>query len=537
MKFKRTLKMFINKYNILLTIVFTTSIFSQQTYQPNWESIDERENPQWFSNAKFGIFIHWGLYSVPGYTNKGTYAEWYWNALNEDPNTAKKSRRERHFAITNFHNENYGSDYPYSNFRDGFKAELFNPNEWANIFKRSGAKYVVLTSKHHDGYCLFPSTEASESYGMAWNSVESGPKRDLVGDLTSAVKNVGLKMGLYYSIWDWYNPYWPKEQQAILSKGSMAVNFKDGSTKKNKFSDEEIFTAQKGLDKYIDRVMLPQLKQLVTNYKPALLFSDGDWWMDYKKWRTLQFLSWALNNAANKDELVFNDRWGKVRGKHGGYYTTEYGSGFADGTIPWEENRGIGMSFGINRIENIDDYRTDKELIFMLVDIVSRGGNLLLNIGPNADGTIPVIMQQRLIEIGNWLSVCGEGIYNTEQWIKDSQWSSGMIPSFTKNDFHAGFPIYEMTINPKMGNAVKEFWFTKKENHLYVFTPQWPKKTKLLIKDVKTTIKTEVKLMGCEKSLPYTETSKGIIIDISSINIHDLKSHYVFGFKISNVKE
>jgi len=113
MKSKRTLKMSINKYNLLLTIVFTTSIFSQQTYQPNWESIDERENPQWFSNAKFGIFIHWGLYSVPGYTNKGTYAEWYWNALNEDPDTAKKSRRERHFAITKFHNENYGSDYPY----------------------------------------------------------------------------------------------------------------------------------------------------------------------------------------------------------------------------------------------------------------------------------------------------------------------------------------------------------------------------------------------------------------------------------------
>ena len=125
-------------------------------------------------------------------------------------------------------------------------------------------------------------------------------------------------MGLYYSIWDWYNPYWPKEQQSILSKGSMAVNFKDANSKNNKFSNEEIQTAQKGLDKYIDKVMLPQLKQIVTNYEPALLFSDGDWWMDYKKWRTLPFLSWALNNAPNKEELVFNDRWGKVRGKHGG---------------------------------------------------------------------------------------------------------------------------------------------------------------------------------------------------------------------------
>lgn len=529
--------MFIKKISFLLTVAFTSSIFSQQSYKPTWESLDQRETPQWFSNAKFGIFIHWGLYSVPGYTNKGTYAEWYWNALNEDPNTPKKQRRERHFAITKFHNENYGKDYPYSNFRDDFKAELFNPNEWANIFKRSGAKYVVLTSKHHDGYCLFPSKEASESFGMPWNSVDSGPKRDLVGDLSSAVKSEGLKMGLYYSIWDWYNPYWTKKQQTALSKGSMAVNFKDGSTKKHKFSTKEIEVAQKGLDKYIDKVMLPQLKQLVTDYQPSLLFSDGDWWMDYKKWKTLPFLSWAANNAENKEELVFNDRWGKVRGKHGSYFTTEYGSGFADGSKPWEENRGIGMSFGINRIENIDDYRTGKELIFMLTDIVSRGGNLLLNIGPNPDGTIPVIMQQRLLEIGNWLAVNGEGIYNTKQWIKDTQWSSGNIPKFTKSDFHAGFPIYEMTINPKKGNAVKEFWFSQKENNLYAFAPEWPKSSYIIIKDVKPTKQTEIKLMGCEKNLPYKKIKDGIKIDISSITIHDLPSPYVFGFKISNIKK
>ena len=168
---------------------------------------------------------------------------------------------------------------------------------------------------------------------------------------------------------------------------------------------------------------------------------------------------------------------------------------------------------------------------------MSRGGNLLLNIGPNADGTIPVIMQQRLIEIGHWLSVYGEGIYDTKQWIKDAQWSSGIIPSFTKNDFHAGFPIYEMTINPKKGNAVKEFWFTKKGNNLYAFAPEWPKNINILIEDVKTTNKTEVKLMGCEKSLPYTETNNGIVIDISSITINDLKSQYVFGFKVSNIIE
>ena len=258
--------------------------------------------------------------------------------------------------------------------------------------------------------------------------------------------------------------------------------------------------------------------------------------MDYKKWQTLPLLAWVLNNAPNEDELVLNDRWGKVRGKHGSYFTTEYGSGFSDGSKPWEENRGIGMSFGINRIENIDDYRTDKELIFMLMDIISRGGNLLLNIGPNADGTIPVIMQERLLEIGNWLDIHSEGIYETRQWIKDAQWSEGKRPVFTKSDFHSGFPIYEMTINPKEDHAVKEFWFTQKESNLYAFSPEWPKTKSIFIKDVKPTKETNISLMGCDKSLKYNETSDGIVVDISPIGIRDLKSKFVFGFKISNIK-
>lgn len=524
------------KINTLLIGLLLSIVSYSQSYKPTWESLDTRETPEWFSDAKFGIFIHWGLYSVPGYTNKGTYAEWYWNALNEDPNTPKEKRRERHLAITKFHNKNFGQNFEYADFREKFTAELFNPDEWATIFKRSGAKYVVLTSKHHDGYCLFPSKEASTSFGMPWNSVDSGPNRDLVGELTTAVQKQGVKMGLYYSIWDWYNPYWTKEQQTMLSKGSLSVNTKEEGNKKRKFSDEQILQAQSGLDRYIDEVMYPQVKQLVKDYKPALLFSDGDWWMNYKKWRTLPLLTWAFNEAPNKEELVINDRWGKVRGKHGSYYTTEYGSGFADGSKPWEENRGIGMSFGINRIENIDDYRTEKELLFMLMDIVSRGGNLLLNIGPNPDGTIPVIMQQRLLEIGNWLTVYGEGIYGTKQWIKDAQWSEGNKPEFSKSDFHGGFPIYEMTINPKEGNAVKEYWFTQKDSNVYAFSPEWPKTSTITISDINPSEKTVVTLMGCSKELKFKKSQDGIEIDISEIGIRDLKSEYVYGFKISNVK-
>ena len=162
-------------------------------YESTWESLDSRATPDWFQDAKFGIFIHWGLYSVPAWSPRGTYAEWYWHAKDGLPrkHAAAVARSE---AVKEFHNRVYGENFQYKDFRPLFTCELFDPEQWAKIFKRSGARYVVLTSKHHDGYCLWPSKEATESFGTEWNSVESGPQRDLVGDLTQAVRAEGLKM-------------------------------------------------------------------------------------------------------------------------------------------------------------------------------------------------------------------------------------------------------------------------------------------------------------------------------------------------------
>ena len=490
-----------------------------KSYEPNWESLDSRGTPSWYRDAKFGIFIHWGLYSVPGFTIKGTYAEWYGDFISEtswDPNNEERNR-----SVRAFHNRTYGEDFEYSQFRDMFKCELFDPDEWADIFKRSGAKYVVMVSKHHDGYCLWPNKEASNSFGMPWNSVESGPNRDLVGDLTKGVRAQGLKMGFYYSIWDWFNPYWPREQQNVLRE----------EISQSDYSDEEIEASKAGLSKYIREVMYPQFKQLVTDYQPALIFSDGDWWMNDDLWETKPLLAWLFNTAPIKDEVVINDRWGQVRGEHGGYFTTEYGSGFSGISNPWEENRGIGMSFGINRIENIDDYRTEKELIFLFVDLVSRGGNLLLNVGPNADGTIPVIMQERLIQIGNWLKHNGEAIYGTRAYKKSAQWTKGPRPEFTD-----GLPLYEMTINPKPGNAHIEMWFTYKNNALYALTPGWPKNRKLTIKDLDLEDDVKVSMLSVDKALNYKVKRNKVIVDLSNITINDLNSNHVYTFKIEGVK-
>ncbi|MEC8405329.1 MAG: alpha-L-fucosidase [Verrucomicrobiota bacterium] len=488
-----------------------------KTYEANWESIDSRETPQWYPDAKFGIFIHWGLYSVPAFSTRGTYAEWYWHAKEGDQTGKHQAAVSQGSATREFHNRVYGEDFEYADFRQLFTCEMYDPDQWATVFKRSGAKYVVLTSKHHDGYCLWPNKEASESFGMAWNSVESGPKRDLLGELDNAVRDAGLKMGLYYSIWDWFNPLWPESDQPI-PRGKECNDVT--------------------LNNYIHKVMYPQFKEIVTKYQPALIFSDGDWWMDEEKWQTKPLLAWLFNNAPNKDEVVINDRWGKVRKKHGGYYTTEYGSGFADPEILWEENRGIGKSFGYNRVETYDDYNTGELLIYMLCDIVSRGGNFLLDIGPTADGRIPVIMEDRLLQIGEWLEVNGEAIYGTRRWKRDCQWSSGTIREYTKKEFHHGVPdpIIEMAKYPKEGQARKECYFTSKGDCVYALITELPDSGKFVIKDIELSEDSTVTMLGYDSVLPVKLTDGGISVTLPNFNPSKMPCEHVYSLKITAVK-
>ncbi|MBN1816865.1 MAG: alpha-L-fucosidase [Sedimentisphaerales bacterium] len=352
-------------------VLLSACLAAAGPYQAQWESLDKRPTPSWFQDAKFGIFIHWGVYSVPAWGEKTKYAEWYWNSLHTQGSPTEQ-----------FHNRVYGSDFPYFQFADRFEPHLFDPEQWADLFVRSGARYVVLTSKHHDGYCLWPSKEANTSWGRPWNAVDTAPRRDLLGELTTAVhKRPHLKMGFYYSLYEWYNPLYRQD-----------------------------------VAKYVDQHMLPQMYELINTYKPSLFWTDGEWDHPSGTWKSEQFLAWLYNESPVKDVVAVNDRWGsECRHVHGGYYTTEYGSG-VEGGHPWEECRGMGHSFGYNRNETIDEYRSAKTLIHTLVELVSKGGCLLLDIGPAGDGRIPVIMQQRLIEIGDWLTVNGEAIYETRPW-------------------------------------------------------------------------------------------------------------------------
>lgn len=354
----------------------------------SWETPDSREVPSWWTDAKFGVFVHWGPYSVPAYAPTDSdifglgYAEWYAGRLYQD-----------YPEFLNHHKEHYGNA-PYENFAAEFKAEKFDAREWAKLFKSAGAKYVVLTAKHHDGYALWPSPESAY-----YNSTVLGSGRDLVGEFAEAMHAEGLRRGFYYSLLEFVNPRYPGNLPARKARAleKLALAPKDWARQMN----------------------LPQLKELVEAYAPDIIWADGEWEHSDEEQLAVEFLTWLYTESKVKDEVVANDRWGSnTKGKHGGHYTTEYSMAGGDksglsSVHPWEECRGLGKSFGYNREETEKDYMTRVQCLETLVSVVSRGGNLLLNVGPRADGTIPEIMRTRLLEIGEWLSENGEAIYAT----------------------------------------------------------------------------------------------------------------------------
>jgi alpha-L-fucosidase len=483
----------------LITLAFMT-VNSQKKIEPNWESIDGRPVAPWFHDAKFGIFIHWGLYSVPAWSPKGTYTEWYQFWLQDK--TLFGNGKFTGTEVYDYHVKKYGKDFTYYQFAPMFKAELFDPDEWADLFVNAGAKYIVLTSKHHDGYCLWPNEQANDR-GFRWNSMDIGPHRDLIGELEKAVRKTDIKFGLYYSLFEWYHPLW-------------------------KFDRE----------KYVSDHMFPQFKDLVTKYKPDIIWPDGEWDMTADKWRSPELLAWLFNESPVGNTVVINDRWGKgFRKKHGGYYTTEY-EATAEFNKPWEECRGMGFSFGYNRAEDLQDYNSAQTLILMLVDIVSHGGNLLLDIGPDGHGKIPVIMQERLLQMGKWLKVNGEAIYGTRKWKEPVQWSKGDRNYKPEQHYLGGDMVLKQTIDPEPGYAVKEYFFTTKDGVLYIISPKWRDK-KIVINNVNASSGAKVTLLGQEGTFKWKNQGKNLVIEVPSKDKFSFSTEeqYAYVFKVSTIKQ
>jgi alpha-L-fucosidase len=407
----------------------------------------------------------WGVYSVPSWSPPGTYAEWYWWNLEQNIKAGSGPFLDFHYRV-------YGKNFKYANFASLFKAELFNVTEWGDILAASGAQYVVPSAKFHDGYCLWDSPTS-----WMWNSVDIGPEMDLLKMIFDEIKRRGIHTALYFSLFEWFNPIYrgPNPHQ------------------------------------YVEQQMLPQLYDLINNYQPDYIFADGEWEQNSTFWNSTNFLAWLYNDSPVKDSVVVNDRWGNdCDGTNGGVYTAEYDSQIW-WNHKWEENSGLDIfSFGYNRATRVEQYFTAYQSLQLLIRSVAYGGNFLLDIGPTADGRIPLLMSERLLEIGAWLKVNGEGIFKTKPWTIRSE-----------NSSTAG-PIYytQSKIDP---------------NIIYATFLNWPKDNVVTLAIPNPSAKTIVTFLGYGVVAHSWDNKNGMSINIPFFSPRESPSTYAWTLKITNL--
>lgn len=346
--------------------------------------------PEWYRDAKLGFFVHWGLYSVPAWAvqhGEGVnipaedayawhqYAEWYGNTVR----IAGSPTWERHQRV-------YGPGTSYEDLADLWDAAAFDADAFVGELVGAGAKYVIPTTKHHEGFCLW-NTETT-----GFNSVARGPKRDLIGEFHDATRRAGARFGVYYSgALDWHVSDFPPIE-----------------------SDTDLFRYRRH-DEHFSRFSAAQLEELVERFSPDVLWNDIEW-PDGGKGNDEYAVAALLNRYFDAvPEGVVNDRWGVP---YHGFLTREYRH--IDGILdqPWESTRGLGYSFGYNQAEDDRHSLSGEALIRMLIDVVSKNGNLLINVGPAADGSIPALQLAAMRAMGAWLGENGGAIYGTRPWIR-----------------------------------------------------------------------------------------------------------------------
>jgi len=454
-------------------------------YEPTKASLAKHPLPGWWHDGKFGIFIHWGPYSVPAFAppdppsarigealgvNANLYAEWYW-FWQQFPGLGFY---EHHLAT-------YGADKPYDAFIGDWKAERYDPRAWVDLFKRAGARYFVLTTKHHDGVALWPTATSDR------DTAAIGPRRDLVGALMRAAEGSGLRKGVYYSIPEWFTPA-PKPRDAHVFAGDPAISTLY-TLAFNTFPTHDPYlpvvrprpyTGYRPITDYADGQVRPQIAELVDRYRPDILWCDIGGNEAY--FRSNEVIADYYNAAArtNPDGVVVDDRCGDRR-THRDYATSEYAP--TTPPPPFEVTRGMGRSFGYNQAERAEHYLTVPELVRTLVTTVAAGGNVLLDIGPRADGTIPEIMASRLEGIGAWLDINGEAIYATRPW------------------------------NPSEAAGLR---FTKgRSGFLYATALEWPGKELAIDAPVPLAPGTRIALLGSdEKSLAHRRDGSKLIVQL-----------------------
>ena len=465
------------------TLAQIDTLVQSGPFSDSWASLVNYRTPDWYRKLKFGIFIHWGVYSVPAFGN-----EWYpRNMYMQD------SPEFRHHVATYGPHKAFG----YKDFIPLFRAERFDPEAWAALFARSGAKYVVPVAEHHDGFQMYRSAISH------WNAFEMGPRRDVLGELSAACRSKGLVMGASsHRIEHWFFLGHGREFDSDIHEPLVRGDFYWPSMPEPKWHD--IYGQPAPSREYMEDWLM-RTCELIDRYHPSIIYFD--WWIEHsaaKPW-IRKLAAYYYNQAAARGEEVV------INYKHDAFLfgaavpDVERGQFNEIKPFIWQTDTSVARnSWGYTEG---NDYKSAEELIWNLVDVVSKNGNFLLNIGPKADGTIPEEDARLLQEIGAWLDVNGEAIYGSRPWrmfgegptqLVEGQFSDDVAPNFTDRDFR----------------------FTMKGDALYVIAMKCSDRGEYCVRALGELdasrqanfhgIIRHVRLLGADAELPWTRDEAGL---------------------------
>ena len=448
--------------------------------------------PEWFKDAKFGVFIHWGVYSVPAFGN-----EWYPRNMYREGSDEYRHHIETYGALT---------DFGYKDFIPLFRAEKFNAEEWVSLFEESGIKYIVPVAEHHDGFSMY------HSVGNKWNSVNMGPGRDIIGELKKASMEHGLHFGLSShraeNAW-FYNEgkkvpsdvqdtaYRSLYGQCLEEPGGQSLECAEGA----------------GFNEESKAKWLAHTYELIDKYQPELMWFD--WTVGKYPFQSTfyQFMAYYYNNAIDWGKgVVVNTKLGY--GNNIQVFDIERGKSDSILKFPWQTDTSIGKkSWGYIKGE---ENKTPNHIIDDLVDIVAKNGNLLLNIGPKPDGTITQEQQEVLRSIGGWLNINGEAIYGTRPWTIAAE---GSIKS-TAGAF---------TDNEESSYTAEDIRFTTKGDFLYAISLDWSD-DEIMVRSIDQSKEVEkVIMLGSVEELAWSQTNEGLRVKFPA----EKPSEYAHALKIA----
>ena len=460
-------------------------------FTADWDSLGSYRVPEWFRDAKFGIFVHWGIYSVPAFGN-----EWYPRNMYIQGSAAFKH-----------HVEAYGpqSKFGYKDFIPEFRAERFDPDAWVDLFARAGARYVVPVAEHCDGFPMYNSGITD------WNAAKLGPKRDVVGELAASIRKRGLHFGASShraEHWWWYDGGMQfesdvQDQRYSAIYGPAMPRNLPGDDLSQEPDPNHLETWLPPDKAFLDD-WLARSTEIVDKYHPDFLYFD--WWIGQPAFQPYlkRFAAFYYNQAAQRKQRVVLTYKQNDFPENAAVLDIERGKLDSIRLLPWQTDTSVSIhSWGY--VKN-DEYRDAKSLIGELVDVVSKNGNLLLNVGPRADGTIPEETQRVLMQIGAWLRVNGEAIYQTRPWLLYGEGPTKVASAAMNTDRQEFTP--------------QDIRFTTHGDVLYAIALGWPTTGELRIHSLwKGTPYLpgpvcSVRLIGTDTPTPWSQEGDGLHIHL-----------------------